>query len=177
MTGIVFGILPDGQRRNPIPSMPYAEQAVPRATALRVLQKSLVVAQVAFSISLLIAAGLVTQSLRNLEGQHFGFVTDGRLIVNIAPSLSGYTPDKLDGLYQRLEETMPQIPGVLSASLSCTARWAATTRTNACTFREKHRTIAGQRPPGTGLVLTISRRSARVRCEGRVIEERDSPAV
>jgi len=54
---------------------------------------------------LLIGAGLVTQSLRNLEQQHFGFVTEGRLIVNIAPALAGYTPDKLDGLYQRPEKS------------------------------------------------------------------------
>jgi predicted permease len=38
--------------------------------------------------------------------------------VNIAPALSGYTSDKLSGLYQRLEETLPRISGVLNASLS-----------------------------------------------------------
>src|SRR5205807_2208009 len=31
---------------------------------------------------------------------------------------SANTPDKLGGLYQRLEDALPQIPGVLSASLS-----------------------------------------------------------
>src|SRR5712672_4765587 len=82
------------------------------------VQKTLVIVQVAFSIVLLIGAGLVTQSLRNLEQQHFGFVTEGRLIVNIAPSLAGYTADKLEGLYQRLEDALPQIHGVLSTSMS-----------------------------------------------------------
>jgi macrolide transport system ATP-binding/permease protein len=67
------------------------------------LQKPLVIAQVAFSIVLLIAAGLVTQSLRNLEDQNFGFVTEGRLIVRIDPSLAGYTADRLYGLV-RCEE-------------------------------------------------------------------------
>jgi predicted permease len=83
-----------------------------------VVQKPLVILQVAFSIVLLIGAGLVTQSLRNLEDQHFGFMTEGRLIVNIDPALAGYTPDKLSGLYQRLEEALPKTSGVLSASLS-----------------------------------------------------------
>jgi NAD(P)-dependent dehydrogenase (short-subunit alcohol dehydrogenase family) len=34
------------------------------------------------------------------------------------------------------------------------------------TFRENHLTIVGRHPPGTGLVLIISRRSARACCEG-----------
>jgi ABC-type antimicrobial peptide transport system permease subunit len=74
-----------------------------------------------------------------------------RLIVNIAPSLAGYTPSKLDGLYQRLQESPSQIPGVLSAGLSWYS--PATMQMNAYTFKGSHPTIAGRRPRGTGFVL------------------------
>ena len=97
--------------------MPCAAPAAPRATGLRCRRRSLVVVQVALSAVLLIGAGLLTQSLRNLENQKFGFEPEGRLIVRVDPALAGYTPEKLYGLYQQLEQRLPQIPGVLSASL------------------------------------------------------------
>jgi predicted permease len=56
--------------------------------------------------------------LRNLEGQQFGFATDGRLIVKIDPSLAGYTADHLEGLYRSLRNRLRQIPGVESVSFS-----------------------------------------------------------
>src|SRR5216110_487270 len=118
VTGIVFGIAPawTASQSSPIDALRGSGRSAGDRSSM--LQKSLVIAQVVFSIVLLIAAGLVTQSLRNLEDQNFGFVTEGRLIVNIDPSLAGYTPDKLHGLYQRLEEKLLHIPGVLGASLS-----------------------------------------------------------
>jgi predicted permease len=117
-TGIVFGMAPAwiASRSHPADAL----RGVGRSTGDRSsgVQKPLVVMQVAFSIVLLIGAGLLTKSLRNLEAQHFGFVTEGRLIVSVNPSLAGYTEGKLAGLYQRLEQAVPRIPGVLNASLS-----------------------------------------------------------
>jgi predicted permease len=81
-------------------------------------QKSLVVLQAALSLVLLAGAGLLAESLRNLEGQRFGFATDGRLIVKIDPSLGGYTVDHLGGLYRSLKDRLRQIPGVESVSFS-----------------------------------------------------------
>ena len=107
-TGIVFGIAPAWMASQSSPGDALRGAGRSMGDRSSILQKPLVIAQVAFSIVLLIGAGLVTQSLRNLEHQDFGFVTESRLIVNIDPSLAGYTPDKLYGLYQRLEDTLPK---------------------------------------------------------------------
>jgi macrolide transport system ATP-binding/permease protein len=175
VTGIVFGIAPAwmASQSNPIDAL----RGSGRSTGDRssVLQKPLVIAQVAFSIALLIAAGLVTQSLRNLEGQHFGFVTDGRLIVNVNPGLAGYTPDKLDGLYQRLDERMPQIPGVLSASLSWYSPLAGNNANERVYIKGKAPDYRWTAPSwdrvGPHYFQTLGTRLLR----GRVIEERDRP--
>src|SRR5213079_2381038 len=112
------------------------------------------IAQVVFSIVLLIAAGLVTQNLRNLEDQNFGFVTEGRLIVNIDPSLSGYTPDKLYGLYQRLRRSCRKYPEFWVPAYQVIVRCAAITGTKAFTLRENHVIIAGRRHLGIASDLT-----------------------
>jgi predicted permease len=118
-TGIVFGIAPAWMtsRSSPVDALRGAGRAIGGRSSK--VQKSLIVVQVALSIVLLIGAGLLTKSLRNLEGQQFGFVADGRLIVSLINlQAAGYSEPKLPALYQRLEVAMPRIPGVLSASLS-----------------------------------------------------------
>jgi macrolide transport system ATP-binding/permease protein len=119
ITGIVFGIAPAwmASRSNPADTLRGAGRGTSERSST--IQKSLTVVQVALSIVLLVSAALLTSSLRHLEGQNFGFVTDGRLIVNlINPQAYGYTDEKLPALYQRLEAALPQIPGVITASIS-----------------------------------------------------------
>jgi predicted permease len=117
-TGIVFGVAPAwiASHSDPAEALHGAGRSTRDRSSLS--QKSLVVLQIALSVVLLIGAGLLTQSLSNLENQHFGFEAQGRLIVKVDPSQAGYKPEKLPGLYQQTQQRLQQIPGVLSASLS-----------------------------------------------------------
>jgi predicted permease len=81
-------------------------------------QKALVIAQAAISLVLLCAAGLLTQSLRNLHKQHFGFDTTDRYILHIDPQMAGYKVTQLDAFYRQLHDGLAAIPGVKSVAYS-----------------------------------------------------------
>jgi predicted permease len=118
VTGVVFGVAPAWitSHANPIEALRGAGRSTRDRTSLP--RKALVVLQVALSAILLIGAGLLTKSLRNLEDQNYGFEPQGRLIVRVEPSFTGYSTEKLAALYRQLEERLPQIPGVQSAAFS-----------------------------------------------------------
>jgi predicted permease len=118
LTGIVFGLAPAwiSARSDPAEALRGAGRSTRDRSSLP--QRALVVMQVALSAALLIGAGLLTQTLRNLENQRFGFEPQGRLVVRVNPALAGYKPEKLRPLYEQLEERLTQIPGVLSTSYS-----------------------------------------------------------
>jgi predicted permease len=118
VTGIVFGAAPAWFNSRVLPAEALRGAGRERAERGSLARRSLVVLQVALSAILLVGGGLLTRSLRNLEQQNFGFEPQGRLIVRIDPALAGYTPEKLAGLYQQLEQRLPLIPEVLSVSYS-----------------------------------------------------------
>ena len=118
VTGVIFGVAPAWitSHSDPIDALRGAGRSTRDRSSL--VRRSLVVVQVALSAVLLFGAGLLSQSLRNLEDQNFGFETRGRLIIGVDPSLAGYKPERLFGLYLQLQQRLPQIPGVLSAAYS-----------------------------------------------------------
>ncbi len=118
VTGVVFGTAPAwiGSRSEPAEALHGAgRSASDRSSRTRAF---LVALQLALSVILLVAAGLLMRSLSNLETQEFGFEPKGRLVVKVDPVTAGYKPGELYGLYQQLSQRLQQIPGVVSASWS-----------------------------------------------------------
>jgi predicted permease len=118
VTGVVFGLVPAwvNSRSDPADVLRGASGSVGDRASLA--RRGLVVFQVALCTVLLATACLLTESLRNLRNQPYGFQTQGRWIVKVDPALAGIKPDQLYGVYQQLEEQLTRIPGVLSASYS-----------------------------------------------------------
>lgn len=119
LSALLFGIAPAWMTAstNPIEAMRGSSRSTGgRDTAWG--QKSLVVAQVALSLSLLAAAGLLIRSLDNMRRQNFGFDTANRYILSINPQMAGYKPAQLPALYRQVRDTLSKVPGVeLSFSL------------------------------------------------------------
>lgn len=118
VTGIIFGVGPAwmASRSDPAQALHGAGRSTRDRSALP--QKLLVITQAALSLVLLALAGLLTQSLRNLKNQQYGFERSGRILVSLDPRNAGYTAERLPGLYQQIEDRFKNMPGVISESLS-----------------------------------------------------------
>jgi predicted permease len=115
-TGVVFSAVPAWRGSNPHPAEALRGAGRGAQDAAARPQRWLLAGQAAFCLVLLAGAGLLTTTLRNLEEQPLGFARDHVIIVGLNPALDGYAVDRLPALYRKLDESLPRIPGVLSAS-------------------------------------------------------------
>jgi putative ABC transport system permease protein len=79
---------------------------------------SLVTAQVALAMLLLVGAGLFGRTLQNLLNVDPGFRREGVLVVNLDGQREGYRGARLSEFYRALLQRVRQLPGVVSASIS-----------------------------------------------------------
>ncbi len=81
------------------------------------LRSGLVVAQVALSVLLLVAAGLFLRTLQRLQSADLGFEPRGVLVASVELFTSGYDRDRGLAFYRDLLEGARALPGVEAASL------------------------------------------------------------
>jgi predicted permease len=119
LTGIIFGILPALRATN-FDLTPALKDTGRSSSGFSRswLSKSLVVVQVSLSVLLLIGAGLLIRTLRNLHHVDMGFNANNLLLFKVDPSLLGYEGDKLADLYQRSFTRLEAVPGVQAVTFS-----------------------------------------------------------
>jgi predicted permease len=118
-TAIVVGLVPVWQALGI--DLDQALRATSRSTTSRsrgLISRLLLTSQVAFSLMLLVGAGLLTGSLSKLQNVEKGFNSEQALLADINPRMAGFDEEQVLVLYDELLGAVTALPGVRSASLS-----------------------------------------------------------
>jgi predicted permease len=122
LCGIVFGLAPAMQSTRPalLPALKDNRIGQGRARTRRGvnLTQALVVAQVAISLLLLVAAGLFVRTLSNLQAIAVGFNPDNVLLFELNAPQAGYAVPEAAAFYEDLRVRFAAMPGVRAATLS-----------------------------------------------------------
>ncbi|HUF25392.1 MAG TPA: ABC transporter permease [Gemmatimonadaceae bacterium] len=119
-TGLLFGIFPAlHSTRSDLITTIRANAGQPSgARAAARFRLSLVTAQIALSMALLISAGLFVRSLANVSRVDLGLRVENLVGFAISPALNGYESARSRALFERVEEELAAIPGVTSVTAS-----------------------------------------------------------
>ena len=114
--GLLFGLAPAIQSTRPdvMPALKDGRGGGPR----RRTQHVLVVAQIAMSFLLLVAAGLFVRTLDKLHSVQLGYAREDILLFSLNARQSGHRAPEIATFYENLRQRFESIPGVSGATLS-----------------------------------------------------------
>jgi putative ABC transport system permease protein len=114
-TGLVTGIAPALQSTRP-DTLPTLKDETGGASARRsTFREALIVGQVAVSVLLLAASGLLVRSFFTLQ-RGPGFDPDAVVLLRLRPSLLAYTPERAWAFQREVIRRLEALPGVIAAS-------------------------------------------------------------
>jgi predicted permease len=119
-TVLVFGLAPAWRvsGANPAEALnAHATRSLGGRQAAR-FRNVLTTAQIAFSMVLLVLAGLFTRSLMNVGRQDLGVDIDSLVAFSIPAQLSGYDLGRREALYDRLEQVLAAQAGVRAVGMT-----------------------------------------------------------
>lgn len=117
LTGVLFGLAPALRATRVGIGSALKENASSAAPRSRV-GAALISFQIAFSLVVIIGAGLFIRTLLNLQNQDVGFHRKQVLLFSLDPSQIGYPAKSLPALYQRILQGLQHLPGVYNATAS-----------------------------------------------------------
>jgi len=118
-TGVLSGLAPACTAATTAPAVSLRGMGqIGERRSWRVLRNGLVVGQMALSVALLSATGLLVGHLARLQTSDLGFARDGRLLVRLDPSETGYSRQELGERYDTLLARLEGLPAIRSVTLS-----------------------------------------------------------
>ena len=120
LTGVAFGLAPalQASRTQPVTDLKSGTSATETRGWRRSFRRSLVVAQIALSLVVLVCAGLFSRSLGKLQQVDPGFEPSRVVVMSLDLGLNSYGATQATAFYERLLEGTRALPGVEAASLS-----------------------------------------------------------
>ncbi|ODT04424.1 MAG: hypothetical protein ABS52_05145 [Gemmatimonadetes bacterium SCN 70-22] len=117
-TGVLFGLFPalHSTRSDLVTTIRSNAGNLSSHKSAARFRSSLVTAQIALSMALLVAAGLFIRSLANIARVELGVKADNVVTFAISPRLNGYAPARSATLFNRVEEELSGLPGVTAVS-------------------------------------------------------------
>jgi len=114
--GLLFGLFPALQSARPdvMSALKNDHGSGPRRRAQHVL----VVAQIAFSFLILVAAGLFVRTLNKLHSVELGYARENILLFSLDARQAGHRDPEITTFYTELCKRFESIPGVSNATLS-----------------------------------------------------------
>ncbi|PYU01660.1 MAG: multidrug ABC transporter substrate-binding protein, partial [Acidobacteria bacterium] len=171
--GLLFGLAPAIQSTRPdvMPALKNGRGGGPRRRA----QQVLVVAQIAISFLILVAAGLFVRTLNKLHSVQLGYARENILLFSLNARQAGHRAPEIATFYTDLRERFESIPGVSSATLSQSSiisagsaggAYRGTMKIGAVTIAGAGVMVAGPRFLTTMQIPILA---------GREIDDRDQP--
>ncbi len=119
LTVLIFGVVPAFRTTAASPITSLKEGRGVTSPVRNHLAGSLVVGQVALSLTLLVGAGLFLRTLTNLMDVDAGFDKRNVVLASVDFNAAGYRPDgRMESTMKRVEERVGSLPGVRGASFA-----------------------------------------------------------
>jgi len=132
IAGLLFGLAPAAYagRLDLVGGLKSRIGADPARRGRLGAAETLVVAQIAASLVLLVGASLFARSLINLQRQPYGFDEEHVLLARYNPRLAGYKSETIAALHRRIHERLAALPDVRSATLNTYSPFSGSTSSN-----------------------------------------------
>jgi putative ABC transport system permease protein len=115
ITAVIFGSMPalQSSKVNLVEALKEGSRTPPSQKVR--FRQTLVISQIALSLLLLVGAGLLIRTLRDLLDMNLGFDARNLLLVSVDLGLEGYSEARGRQFYQQMLERVDRLPGVRSA--------------------------------------------------------------